>query len=86
MKCYIYLIFYRENNFTNDFYINKIIKVIKQNMDLIDLRKDILSKIIKKINKYIKNNISGSISEDFIVKVKLLDEILGEYTDECIEV
>ena len=55
-------------------------------MDLIDLRKDILSKIIKKINKYIKNNISGSISEDFIVKVKLLDEILGEYTDECIEI
>lgn len=83
---YLFDIFYRENNFTNDFYINKIIKVIKQNMDLIDLRKDILSKIIKKINKYIKNNISGSISEDFIVKVKLLDEILGEYTDECIEV
>ncbi|EEQ82314.1 hypothetical protein NCER_100996 [Vairimorpha ceranae BRL01] len=83
---YLFDIFYRENNFTNDFYINKIIKVIKQNMDLIDLRKDILSKIIKKINKYIKNNISGSISEDFIVKVKLLDEILGEYTDECIEI
>ena len=83
---YLFDIFYRENNFTNDFYINKIIKVIKQNMDLIDLRKDILSKIIKKINKYIKNNISGSISKDFIVKVKLLDEILGEYTDECIEV
>lgn len=83
---YLFDIFYRENNFTNDFYINKIIKVIKQNMDLIDLRKDILSKIIKKINKYIKNNISGSISKDFIVKVKLLDEILGEYTDECIEI
>lgn len=83
---YLFDIFYRENNFTNDFYINKIVKVIKQNMDLIDLRKDILSKIIKKINKYIKNNISGSISEDFIVKVKLLDEILGEYTDECIEI
>ncbi|KAK6090050.1 hypothetical protein P3W45_000938 [Vairimorpha bombi] len=79
---YLFDIFCREGNYKSEYYINKILGVIDKNIKVIELNKNIVPGIVKRINEYLSNQ--NEKNEEFSKRINLLDEVLGEYTDECI--
>ncbi|WUR04381.1 uncharacterized protein VNE69_08136 [Vairimorpha necatrix] len=77
---YLFDMFYREGDYTSDYYIKKIIKTIIKEEDIINV-----GEIVKKMNEYIKKEVDKTKSSGaWREKIYLLDEILAEYTDEAL--